>query len=177
MKGIRLSEIVKLIKFEGGWGELEAKYCLQIQFWLKYMSQTLVLVWNSLLQKKFNFKFPTAFRLHWQNFHFERKTDQAIIPWRFAIPLIFNNFLRSWVLSRSATREATRIYHVYYQYSRFVSLVVKEKFGKTSKSLKILWPRFSEIFSFAFDLLIKSSDFWKQSFCGWNVLYLSRNTS
>ena len=34
--------------------------------------------------------------------------------WGFEISLIFPNFLRSLYLSRWATREATRIYHVYY---------------------------------------------------------------
>ena len=129
---------MKLIKFEGGWGELEAKYCLQIQFWLKYMWQTLVLEWNSSIQKKFNFNFWTVFCLYWQNFHFETKSDYAIFLWRFAISLIFNNFLRSEALIRSATREATRIYHIYYQYSRFVSLVVKKNFAKISKIPNIL---------------------------------------
>ena len=52
---------------------------------------------------------------------------------------MFPNFLRSQVLSRLATRETTRIYFAYYLQSRFASLVVKKKFCKTSKSLKILW--------------------------------------
>ena len=32
-----VTKIVKQIKFEGEWGELEAKYCFQRQFWPKYM--------------------------------------------------------------------------------------------------------------------------------------------
>ena len=37
--------------------------------------------------------------------------------------------------SPSATREATRIYHVYY----IITFVVKVKLGQTSKGLKIIW--------------------------------------
>ena len=36
--------MVKEIKFEETWGELEAKYCFQRQSWTKYVRQTLVLV-------------------------------------------------------------------------------------------------------------------------------------
>ena len=43
-------------------------------------------------------------------------------------------------LSYSTTREATHMYHVYYYGSRVASLVVKRKFGKVPKSLKILCP-------------------------------------
>ena len=85
----------------------------ELQSWRKYMRQTLALVWNSALREKFNINFWTFFRLYWRNFHFGRKTGhQAIILSRFGIFLIFPNFLV--VLSGSATREATRIYHVYY---------------------------------------------------------------
>ena len=44
VKGLRVTKIVKQIKFEGAWGKLEAKYCFQRQSWPKYMRQTLVLV-------------------------------------------------------------------------------------------------------------------------------------
>ena len=44
VKGLRVTKIVKQIKFEEDWGELEAKYCFQRQSWPKYMRQTLVLV-------------------------------------------------------------------------------------------------------------------------------------
>ena len=47
--------------------------------------------------------------------------------------------LISKVLSLSATREATCMYHVYYKQSSFISLAVKGKFGKTSKSLLSKW--------------------------------------
>ena len=43
-KGFRVTKTVKQIKFEGTWGELEAKYCFQRQSWSKYIRQTLVLV-------------------------------------------------------------------------------------------------------------------------------------
>ena len=37
MKCIRVTKIVKEIKFEGVWGELEAKRCLQRQSFTKYL--------------------------------------------------------------------------------------------------------------------------------------------
>ena len=42
------------------------------------------------------------------------------------------------LVTHEATHEATHIYQVYYQQSCFASFVVKRKFAKTSKSLKIL---------------------------------------
>ena len=42
------------------------------------------------------------------------------------------------MLSRLSTYKETRIYHVYYEQSCFVLIVVEGKFGQTSKSLKIL---------------------------------------
>ena len=51
---------------------------------------------------------------------------------------VFSNFLRRLVLSCLVIREVTRMCHVHYKQSRFVSLVVKGKFGLTSKSRKIL---------------------------------------
>ena len=54
--------------------------------------------------------------------------------------------------------------------------MAKGKFGKTSKSFKILWPRLSEKFSFAFYVFINSSNFWNQSILGWNLLYLSKES-
>ena len=44
VKGLRVTKIVKQIKFEGTWGKLEAQYCFQRQPWPKYMRQTLVVV-------------------------------------------------------------------------------------------------------------------------------------
>ena len=72
------------------------------------------------------------------------------IPDTFWFPKILS--LKSLV-----TRDATRINHVYYQYSRFVLLVVKGKFGQTSKNLLILWPRLSGEFSFSFYVFITTS--------------------
>ena len=43
---------------------------------------------------------------------------------------------------------------VYYKQSGFISLVVKGKLDKTSKILKIVWPLFSEKFSFELHFLI-----------------------
>ena len=52
------------------------------------------------------------------------------------------------MLSPLGTREVTRIYHINKQQSRVISLVVQAKFGKTSKSFKILWKLLSSKFYF-----------------------------
>ena len=52
------------------------------------------------------------------------------------------------MLSPLGTREGTRIYDINKQQSRVISLVVQAKFGKTSKSFKILWKLLSSKFSF-----------------------------
>ena len=57
VKSLRVTKIMKEIKFEGDWGELEAKYFFQMQSLPKYMRQTLVLVWNSAIRLKFSFNF------------------------------------------------------------------------------------------------------------------------
>ena len=44
VKGLRDTKIVKQIRFEGDWCELEAKYWFQRQSWPKYIRQTYVLV-------------------------------------------------------------------------------------------------------------------------------------
>ena len=41
MKGLRVTNIIREIKFEGGWGRLEAKDCFQRQPYKKYLRQTL----------------------------------------------------------------------------------------------------------------------------------------
>ena len=57
---------------------------------------------------------------------------------KFEILLTFPKFLRSSVLSGSVSLEGTRIYHIYCWQSVLVLLVVRRKFGKVSKNLKIL---------------------------------------
>ena len=42
MKGLRVIDIFKEIKFEGVWGELESKKCFQRQSFTKYLTLTLV---------------------------------------------------------------------------------------------------------------------------------------
>ena len=42
MKGLRLTRIVEEVKFEGIWGQLEAKNCFQRQSFTKYLRLTLV---------------------------------------------------------------------------------------------------------------------------------------
>ena len=44
VKGLRVTKIVKPIKFERDWGNLEAKYCFQRESCPKCIRQTLVLV-------------------------------------------------------------------------------------------------------------------------------------
>ena len=50
MKGLRVTKIVKEIKFEGVWGELEAKKCFQRQSFPKYWRQTLF--WHKIAKYK-----------------------------------------------------------------------------------------------------------------------------
>ena len=47
MEGLRVTKIIKKIKFEGVWGKLEAKKCFQRQPFTKYLRLTLVSMWNS----------------------------------------------------------------------------------------------------------------------------------
>ena len=42
MKDLRVSKIVKEIKFEGTWGELQAKKCFHLQSFTKHLRLTLV---------------------------------------------------------------------------------------------------------------------------------------
>ena len=46
-----------------------------LQQFTKYLRLTLVSIWNSALQEKFNFCFSTVFGYYWQNFHFGWKTE------------------------------------------------------------------------------------------------------
>ena len=55
--------------------------------------------------------------------------------------------------------------------------MVKGKFGKTPKNLKILRKWLSEKFCFAFYVFINSSNCWKQSYLDWNLLCLSKKAN
>ena len=61
MKGLRLTRIVEEVKFEGIWGQLEAKNCFQRQSFTKYLRLTLVFMQNSGLREKFNSYFSRVF--------------------------------------------------------------------------------------------------------------------
>ena len=61
MKSLRVTKIVKEIKFEWVWGELEAKNCFQIQALTKYLRLTRVFMGHSTLRETFNFCFPRVF--------------------------------------------------------------------------------------------------------------------
>ena len=58
------------------------------------------------------------------------------------------------------------VYIVFSTNNRASFLVVKRKFGKTSKSLKILWPWWSLKYSSAFQVFINSSSYYKKSCFG-----------
>ena len=51
VKDPRVTKIVKQIKSEKGWGELEARNCFQRQSFTKYLRQSLPFIWNSKLRK------------------------------------------------------------------------------------------------------------------------------
>ena len=55
VKSLIVTKIVREIKFQEVWGELEAKKCFQKQSFTKYLRLTLVFMWNSALREKFNF--------------------------------------------------------------------------------------------------------------------------
>ena len=59
MKSLIVTKIFPKSKFEGNWGELEAKNCFQRQSWKKYVRQTL----NSAIRENFDSYF-SAF-LYW----------------------------------------------------------------------------------------------------------------
>ena len=61
MKGLRVTKLVKEIKFEEFWGELDSKKVLQSQSFTKYVRLNLVLMWNSAPREKINFCFSEFF--------------------------------------------------------------------------------------------------------------------
>ena len=63
MEGLRGTKIVKQIKFEGVWGELEGKYCFQRQSWPKYMRQTFSVSVKEHDTGKVQFQFLNSFLL------------------------------------------------------------------------------------------------------------------
>ena len=61
VKGLRVMKIVKEIKFEGFWDELESKKDFQRQLVTKYLRLHLVFTSYSTLREKFNCYFRTFF--------------------------------------------------------------------------------------------------------------------
>ena len=55
MKGLRVTKIVKKIKFEGVWSELESKRGFKRQSFTKYLRLTLVFIGISALREKLDF--------------------------------------------------------------------------------------------------------------------------
>ena len=70
MKGLRFTKIVKEIKFEGIWGELESRNGFHLQSFTKYLRPTLVFMGNSALREKFKFLFFKRFLLVLTKFSF-----------------------------------------------------------------------------------------------------------
>ena len=82
---------------------------ISLQSVTKYLTLTLVFASNGALRKKSNLYFSRVFCYDWQNFHFGwGNAHWGIVLSSVETFLIFPNFL-----SRSGTREATRIYYVY----------------------------------------------------------------
>ena len=61
MKGLRITKIINKVKFQGVWGELEAKNSFQRQSFTKCLRQTLVFMWNSKIRESFISIFPQFF--------------------------------------------------------------------------------------------------------------------
>ena len=61
VKGLRVSKIVKQIKFQGVWGKLTAKLHFQRQSFKKYLRKTLAFIWNSALPEKLDRYFSVVF--------------------------------------------------------------------------------------------------------------------
>ena len=61
VKGLRVAKIVKKIKFERVWGDLESKIGFQRQSVKKYLRPTLVFAGKSALREKFSFYFARVF--------------------------------------------------------------------------------------------------------------------
>ena len=60
-KGVRVTKIVKEIKFEGVWDELGSKKLFQRQSVTKYLRLTLVFMKNSAPREKFDCYFSVLF--------------------------------------------------------------------------------------------------------------------
>ena len=60
-KSLRVTKIVKQIKFEGVCDRSEAKNCLKKQPFTKYLRQTLLFRWNRALREMLNFFFSADF--------------------------------------------------------------------------------------------------------------------
>ena len=61
VKGLRVTKIVKEIKFKGVWSELESKKGFQRESATKYLRLNLGFMGNSALQEKFNCYFSGLF--------------------------------------------------------------------------------------------------------------------
>ena len=81
-------------------------------------------------------------------------------------------------MSRSATGEAIHIYTMLITNNHdLFHLWWKENYVKHKKNSKCYDQDCLKNFILHFKVFIKSSNFQKQSFCGWNLLYLSKNMS
>ena len=66
MKDLGVTKIVKKIKFEKTWSELETKSCFQSQLFTKYLRQFLVFMWNSEILECFSFLLVSTKLLFWE---------------------------------------------------------------------------------------------------------------
>ena len=114
-------------------------YCsIKLQSWTKYLQQSREIPKNCTGQGKFDINFCMLLDCYCQSSISGRETGHcAMSPPKFEIFLKFPYFLRSLVLSRSATREATCILSLLYQIPHFVLLVVNRISTKTFQSSKI----------------------------------------
>ena len=83
---------------------------LHLQSFTKYLRLNLVFMWNSALREKF---FKSLFPVLTKFLFCQGDWALGFIIWSLDTFLIFPNFLRSFVFSRSTTPEANGIYHVY----------------------------------------------------------------
>ena len=103
-----------------------------LQTQAKYFEQTREIHKNWTGQENFDIYFCVFSDFYCQSLFSRWETGhQAMSLPKFEIFLTFPYFLRSQVLSRSETREATRVPSLLYQISRFVLLVVNRVCIKT----------------------------------------------
>ena len=109
-KCFQVKENVKKLELDGDCVELGPKTCSLRQSRTKYLEQNAEILWSWTGKEKFGIYFCVVFNCYCQSLISRRETRYlATCLCKFEIFLIFPNFLRSSVLNRSATCEATCI--------------------------------------------------------------------